>query len=108
MDLFAEDGEPSRVTAPAEALGVLLTAGDGGDDDGYATDQGTGVAGRPVVGLLFWVAADEVGVAATLAVDTATRAGAGCGAGPELYDVVVVPRSAVVLPRDASYPSMPD
>jgi hypothetical protein len=61
-----------------------------------------------VVGLLFWVQADDVGEAARIAVDTARRAGAGCGVGPELYDVTIIPLNAVVLPDDPQYPSMPD
>jgi len=109
VDLFAEDGDSQRVQAAAESLRSLLrederepTRGDAG------ADQGLGITSRPVVGLLFWVRADDVGRAAKVAVETAQRAGAACGVGPDLYDVTVIPRDAVALPDDPGYPSMPD
>ena len=109
VDLFAGDDDKERVSGAAEALGVLLTGGggDAGGGDG-ASDQGLGVTDPPVVGLLFWVRADEVEEAATTAVATAQRAGASVAVGPELYDVTVIPRRAVVLPHDPTYPSVPD
>jgi hypothetical protein len=71
-------------------------------------DQGTGAAGRDVIGMLFWVRADDVGRAAMTAVAVARSAGEQDGVGPELYDVTVIPRAAVSLPGDPSYPPMPD
>ena len=109
VDLFATDGDASRVAAASRALRGLLASGD--DDtstDLIGADQGCGVTDRPVVGLLFWVRADDVGRAAHTAVEVARQAGASSGVGPELYDVVVIPRGAVALPNDPSYPPMPD
>lgn len=91
-----------------EALRAAL-ASDGAPAVGaVGADQGLGVTSRPVVGLLFWVRADDVGAAATVAVEAARRAGANHGVGPDLYDVTVIPRQAVALPGDPLYPSMPD
>jgi hypothetical protein len=70
-------------------------------------DQGDGATGRPVVGLTFWVRAEDVGEAAVRALDLARRAGENHGVGPELYDVVVIPSAAVVSPDDPEYPHMP-
>jgi hypothetical protein len=108
VDLFARDDDGDRVIRATQSLRGLL------DDDGDPThadsggDQGIGVAERPVVGLLFWVRADDVGAAARTALATARQAGADHGVGPELYDVTVIPRAAVALPGDPGYPSMPD
>ena len=112
VDLFAELRDPrSQIDLVVKGLRGLLTFEDravSGSDVG--ADQGTGAGARPVVGLLFWVRADDVGGAATTAVDIARRAAAGAdvGVGPDLYDVVVIPRAAVVLPGDPRYPRMPD
>jgi hypothetical protein len=109
VDLFAEPRDQRRQTNQvAEALRSLLTANDGDARPGIALDQGKGVTTRPVVGLLFWVKADDVGGAATTALDIARQAGKSAGVGPELYDVTVIPQAAVVLPNDARYPQMPD
>lgn len=89
-----------------EALRSLLN--DLGRREPASGDQGLGIADTPVVGLLFWVAADDVGAAASAAVEVATKAGEGCGVGPGLYDVTVIPRDAVALPDDPRYPEMPD
>lgn len=110
VDLFAADDAGPRVSTACERLQTLLhhdgvSAPSGTDVGG---DQGLGVARRPVVGLLFWVRADDVGAAAAAAVETARRAGADCGVGPELYDVTVIPWAAVEHPGDPHYPSMPD
>lgn len=110
VDLFAPDHESGRVSATHEALGHQLTETDGaarrpGD---WAADQGLGIEGRPVVGLLFWVRADEIGRAATLAAETARRAGAESGVGTELYDVVVIPSASVTHRDDPHYPPQPD
>ncbi|MHB8467661.1 MAG: hypothetical protein ACYDH6_08445 [Acidimicrobiales bacterium] len=108
VDLVAVDATSGLVSSAAAALSILL------DDDGapglsdVAADQGLGVADRPVIGLLFWVRADDVGAAATTAVEVARRAGAGLGVGPELYDVTVIPRQAVVSAGRSLDPSMPD
>jgi hypothetical protein len=61
-----------------------------------------------VVGLVFWVAADEIGQAATLAAETARQAGVESGVGTELYDVVVIPHAAVAHPYGDHYPQQPD
>ena len=112
VDLFAADGEGDRVPATHQALRRQLTETDGearpwGDS---VADQGRGIEGRPVVGLVFWVRADEVGQAASLAVATARRAGTESGVGPELYEVTVLPSSAVRWPGedDPAYLPKPD
>jgi hypothetical protein len=53
-----------------------------------------------VVGLTFWVRADDVGGAATTALATAREAGRMAQAGPDYYDVSLVPRSAVLMPEE--------
>jgi hypothetical protein len=112
VDLFAADPDGGRVQATHKALQLELTETDGaarlwGDS---AADQGRGIEGRPVIGLVFWVRANEVGEAATVAVEAARRAGAGSGVGPELFDVIVSPSTAVRHPGegDAAYLPKPD
>jgi hypothetical protein len=112
VDLFAPDAESGRVSATHEALQRELTETDGaarpwGDS---ATDQGRGIEGRPVIGLVFWVHADEVGEAASLAVETARHAGAESGIGPELYELIVLPSTSVRHPGegDPAYLPKPD
>jgi hypothetical protein len=64
-----------------------------------------------VVGLSFWVRADEVGAAVNLAVETAHRAGAESGVGPELFAVSVFPSTSVRRPGEgdpAYLPKQPD
>ena len=108
VDLFADDGDGHRMSACVEELrGRLSPVGDDAYSD-VGGDQGTGATDRPVVGLLFWVRADGVGDAADIALEAARDAGRNHGVGPELYDVVVIPRDAVVSPGDPNYPSMPD
>lgn len=97
----------NRVSACAGELDRLLT-GDRASGGGPGADQGLGVEGLPVVGLLFWVRANDVGTAAVLAVETARLAGRSHGVGPRLYDVTVIPEDAVAPPRDPAYPAMPD
>jgi hypothetical protein len=63
-------------------------------------DQGTGVEGQPVIGLVFWVRADDVGAAAVTALQTARLAGSVADVGPEYYDVSLVPRSAILVPEE--------
>jgi hypothetical protein len=109
VDLFAEDDGGARVRTAHEALYRQLTSDGEADTSGVCSaDQGVGIEGRPVVGLLFWVRADDVGSAAGTAVETASRAGTESGLGSELYDVVVIPHAAVVSPDDHAYPRMPD
>jgi hypothetical protein len=110
VDLFAPDPHGGRVPAAHEALQRELTGSDGaaGRPGDSAADQGIGVEGRDVVGLLFWVRADDVGQAASLAVETARRAGAESGVGTDLYDVVVIPSGSVSWSDDPAYPAMPD
>jgi hypothetical protein len=108
VDLYASDGDPGRVGAVGSALRAMLDEREGDPPHGDAgADQGTGVAGRPVVGVLFWVRADDVGAAALIAVDTAQRAGVSHGVGPALYDVTVIPENAVARPGDQRYPNLP-
>lgn len=61
-----------------------------------------------MLGLVFWVRADDVGRAASLAVDTARRAGGASRVGTELYDVVVIPSTSVARRDDPAYAPMPD
>jgi hypothetical protein len=110
VDLLVPDREAVRVTEAHHALQRELTASDDAATrpGEAAADQGTGIAGRPVIGLSFWVRADDVGQAASIAVETACRAGANSGVGTDLYDVVVIPNAAVARPDDPAYPPMPD
>jgi hypothetical protein len=112
VDLFAPDPYDHHVPKTFQALQLELTGTDGaarasGDS---AADQGRGIEGRPVIGLVFWVRADDVGKAASLAVETARHAGTESGVGTELYDVVVIPSTSVasVYPQISAYPPMPD
>ncbi len=100
VDLIAPDEEGARMSLVAEALRRQLRGVHTGHGSGAAVDQGIGVEGQPVLGLLFWVRADEVGGAAVTALETARRAGAVADVGPDYYDVSLVPRSAVVGPED--------
>jgi hypothetical protein len=110
VDLFAPDQNGAHVAAAHEALQRQLTTSDdeAGRPGEVGADQGTGIEGRPVVGLSFWVRADDVGQAAGVAVEAARRAGADSGVGSDLYDVVVIPDAAVTRPNDPAYPPMPD
>jgi len=110
VDLFVERVRPakSQIIEIAERLTSALTGNDGDARSGIGIDQGTGTANRPVIGLCFWVRADDVGQAALTADDVARRASASAGAGPDLYDVTVIPRNAVSYLKDAKYPPMPD
>jgi hypothetical protein len=114
VDLFVERREPIKrqMNAIHENLKAQLTQSDGDattDRGASGLDQGTGAAGRDVIGILFWVRANDVGQAASTAVDVARRVGAGEGVGPGLYDVVVIPRDAVTFSKDGrEYPQMPD
>ena len=113
VDLFAADSKSERVPSTQRALQHELTETDGaarpwGDS---AADQGRGVEGDPVIGLSFWVRAHEVGSAATLAVETARRAGAKSGVGPGLFAVSVFPSTSVRWPGEgdpAYLPRQPD
>lgn len=77
VDLFVEHAHPrpARLVQRdiAGRLNELLTGDDGGSTSGIDGDEETGVADRPVIGLLFWVRADDVGTAATTAVEIARR-----------------------------------
>lgn len=99
VDLIAPDDDGSRVTPVAEELRRLLHGDDTGPGNGGA-DQGIGVEGQPVVGLTFWVRADDLGAAAVTALETARRAGSAAEVGPGYYDVSLVPRSAILMPED--------
>ena len=108
VDLIAPDCDGARVTPTADALGGLLHGSHEGHGHGYGVDQGIGIEGQPVLGLTFWVRAKDVGAAATAALDTARGAGAVTGAGPDYYDVSLVPRSAIVGPKDEHEMRMAD
>jgi hypothetical protein len=109
VDLLAVDESGHRVGAVWKSVRSRLTS-DGADDrpGDVGVDQGTGAAQQPVVGMLFWVQADDVGSAASLAVETAIRAGAPHGVGPALYDVTVIPHGSVTHPGEPNDPAMPD
>ncbi len=75
------DDDGRRVERAVDQLRRMLH-----DDGGVTTadvvgNQGVGVTGRPVVGLLFWVDADDIGEAAATAVRAARRAGAATASG---------------------------
>ena len=110
VDLFAEDESPDRVRIASEAMLREVPFDDGvaRPGGGVAADQGRGIEGRPVVGLTFWVKADDVGQAATTAVEAARRAGTASRLGSDLYDVVLIPSAAVARADDATFPPMPD
>jgi hypothetical protein len=100
VDLIAPDDNGRKVTPVAEELRRLLNEDDRDLPGGGGADQGIGVEGQPVAGLVFWVRADDVGAAAMTALQTARRAGSVADVGPEYYDVSLVPRSAILVPED--------
>jgi hypothetical protein len=107
VELFTDDSA-RRVQACARSLEQLLPPDDGqsllgiGADQGV--DQGIGDAARPVVAFLFWTRADDLGPAATTAVEFARLVGRDAGVGPRLYKVTVLPADAVARPDDPTYP----
>ena len=107
VELFA-DGSARRVRECAAALEKLLPADDGqtlpGIGADHGVDQGIGDSARPVVALLFWTHADDLGRAADTSVEFARRVGRDAGVGPRLYKVTVVPADAVARPDDPLYP----
>ena len=108
VDLLAPDQDGARVS-PAHS--ALLSELHGGDMDGFGgagVDQGTGTEGQPVLGFSFWVRANDVAGAATMALLTARRAGASSGAGPGYYDITLVPREAVRVDWSQHDIRMPD
>lgn len=113
VDLFVSDNGPARVQTATDNLRSLLE-GNATETADFGVDQGTGVAGHPVVGLVFWVRADDVGQAAITAAATAQHAIAGrtevtvSDLAKDLYDVTVIPAHAVVFPDKSSYPEKPD
>jgi hypothetical protein len=105
VDLLAPDDDGTRVGRVAEALRSSLYGEDGHPGHGAGVDQGTGVEGQPVIGLTFWVRADDLGAAALTALETARRAGANADVGPAYYDVSLVPQAAVArLGKDHTIP----
>jgi hypothetical protein len=65
-------------------------------DTSVGVDEGIGTSRDPVIGLGFWVQAPDVGGAASEAVRLAVDAvAAACGRELDLYDVTVMPASAV-------------
>lgn len=108
VDLLAPDRDPSRVSVVADELRRGLRGAHEGRGGGAGVDQGIGVEGQPVVGLTFWVRADDVGSAAVTALETARRAGSAASVGPDYYDVSLVPSSAIRVPLDQHTVDMPD
>jgi hypothetical protein len=109
VDLLVDEADADSFGAMAERLGSRLTGDNEPEGPGeLGIDHGLGVAARPVLGLLFWVRADEVGGAASSAVDAARSAAAECGMAFELYDITLVPEQAVVLLVDPLLPAIPD
>lgn len=107
--MFVPDDTAKWVSIASQGLRPLLTDEEGRVPRGACgVDQGLGVAKRPVVGLLFWVRADDVGRAALVAVETARRALTGHLENAALYDVTVIPEAAVAREDDPLYPAMPD
>jgi hypothetical protein len=108
VELFADDDSVHRVGACALSLEGLLPEDDGetlpGIGADHGVDQGIGDAARPVIAFLFWVHADDLGRAATSAVEFARVAGREAGVGPRLYKVTVLPADAVARPDDPLYP----
>lgn len=67
VDLFAEVRDARRqVSGISRTLSRLLEGTDGDARSFVGVDQGTGAASHPVIGLLFWVRANDVGSAATM------------------------------------------
>lgn len=78
-------------------------------ETGISFDGGTGIAGKPVIGTLFWVAAATAGAAADLGVQIVAAAVRDAfQAEPSLYEVTVIPIEAVALPGDPYYPPRSD
>ena len=107
LDLYAEPLERRQsdtVVTVAKRLKSLLTSKDDlRSRTDIAVDLGTSAAPRPTIGMRFWVRADDVGGAAITALEIARQAGRDAGVGPELYEISVTPRAAVVLPDDPGY-----
>lgn len=108
VDLVAPDGDSQWVGLLADALIRQLPFGDGRDRAFAGVDQGRGHEGSPVVGLTFMVRATDFGGAAQQAIDTALAAGADAGLRGRVYDVVLVPEDALVLPEAEREIPMPD
>ena len=109
VELFALDDSASRVIASLNSLGRLLPTDDGQSLSAWhslehGVDQGIGDAARPVVGFVFWVRANDLGVAAQTALDFARTVGDGLGVGPQLYKVSVIPAEAVPPVVHEPYP----
>ena len=109
VELFALDDSAARVTASMRSLGRLLPADDGQRLSAlhsleHAVDLGIGDAARPVVGFVFWVRSNDLGLAAHTAVEFARTVGDGLGVGPRLYTVSVIPAEAVPPGVQEPYP----
>jgi hypothetical protein len=101
------DGRRGRIVCGVGVEAAERDSGAGGHP-GSGIDQGIGHEGRPVIGFTFCVQADDVGFAATTGLAVAQAAGAAAAEGPEYYDIVVVPHSAIVVPPDEFDIPMPD
>lgn len=105
VELFV-DGDSSRFVGSAWNALYKMLGCPRGDTGRPGADQGTGMADRPVVGLVFWVRADDVAGAAQLAFDTATEALEGAPQG--LYGVTIIPAGSAPAVRDSSFPPLSD
>jgi hypothetical protein len=109
VDLLIDDARADSACVIAERLGLMLIAdSEPAAPSELGVDRGLGVTARPVLGLLFWVRANDVGDAATSAVGEARSAAAECRMAFELYDVTLIPEQAVVLPDVPLFPPLPD
>lgn len=108
VDVFAPDESGDQVGPIGDALRRSME-GESDGLDAIGVDQGTGVAGRPVIGMIFWVRGDDVGSAAAharAAADAAVQE--AYGETWRLYDVTVIPEDAIARPGDREYPPLPD
>lgn len=106
VELFVE-GDSAGLVGPAwTALTDLLSGDDDDDGAGPATDEGTGMAEWPVVGVVFHVKADNVADAAQLAIDTASKALKDASRG--LYGMTLIPASSAPRQHDPMFPPLSD
>lgn len=108
VDLIAPDDSSRWVTPVADALKARLPFSNGTERALAGVDQGRGHEGSAVVGLTFLLRADDLGAAASLAVETARAAGTDAGVAGRVFDVVLVPEDSLVLPEAERLIPMPD
>jgi hypothetical protein len=108
VDLTAPDDDARWVRLVAASLMQRLPFSNGTGRALIGVDQGRGHEDAPVVGLTFLLRATDFAGAARLAVETAVAAGADAGLTGKVYDVVLVPEDALVLPEEERRIPMPD